>query len=108
MDWLQEIQKMSTSSHDKEKSEAYEALQNIVLDAKVLKDLNYLNKFCHTGVLEVYHSLYNKWAPKRQHFSYQGMLARSQLAIMDFNQGSNLEQAKTRRGKTSTKCSFQK
>ena len=44
------------------------------------------------GVLEIYHSLYNKWAPKRQHFSYPGMLARSQLAIMDFNEGSNLEQ----------------
>ena len=90
------------------KSEAFEALQKIVLDAKVLKDLNYLNKFCHTGVLEVYHSLYNKWAPKRQHFSYQGMLARSQLAIMDFNQGSNLEQAKTRKGEDKYKVQFSK
>ena len=80
------------------KSEAFEALQSIVLDPKVLNDLNYLTKFCHTGVLEVYHALYNKWAPKRQHFSYRGMQARSQLAIMDFNQGSNLKQAKTKDG----------
>lgn len=35
---------------------------------------------------------------KRQHFSYAGMLARSQLAVMDFNQGSNLKQAKTKDG----------
>ena len=90
------------------KSEAYEALQNIVLDAKVLKDLNYLNKFCHTGVLEVFHSLYNKWAPKRQHFSYQGMLARSQLAIMDFNLRSNSKQAKTKEGEDKYKVQFQR
>ena len=55
------------------KSEAFEALQNIVLDKKVLEDLSYLTKFCHTEVLEIYHSLNNKWVPKRQHFSYLGM-----------------------------------
>ena len=63
-----------------------------------MNDLAFLTKFCHTGVLEVYHSLYNKWVPKRQHFSYAGMLARSQLPIMDFNQGSNLKEAKTKDG----------
>ena len=77
------------------KSEAFEVLQSIVLHPKVLNDLAFLTKFCHTGVLEVYHSLYNKWVPKRQHFSYTGMLARSQLTTMDFNQCSNLKQAKT-------------
>ena len=77
------------------KSETFEALQNIVLGKKVLEYLSYLTKFCHTGVLQIYHSLYNKCAPKRQHFSYPGMLARSQLAIMDFNEGSNLNQATT-------------
>ena len=80
------------------KSEAFEVLHSIVLDPKILNDLAFLTKFCHTGVLEVYHSFYNKWAPKRQHFSYAGMLARSQLAVMDFNQGSNLKQAKTKDG----------
>ena len=35
---------------------------------------------------------------KRQLFSYAGMLTRSQLAIMDFNEGSNLEQATTGKG----------
>ena len=40
------------------KSEAFEALQNIVLEKKVLEDLANLTKFCHTGVLEIYHSIF--------------------------------------------------
>ena len=59
---------------------------------------SHLTKFCHTGVLEAYHSLYNKWAPKRKHFSYAGMITLSQLAVMDFNEGSTLELATTRQG----------
>ena len=50
------------------KSEAFEALQNFVLDKKVLEDLSYLTKFCHTGVLKIYHSFYNKWAPNSDLF----------------------------------------
>ena len=61
-------------------TQAYEAL-----DKKIVKDIAYLNKFSHTGNLEVYHSLRNKYAPKRFHFSYEGMLKRSQLAILDWN-----------------------
>ena len=48
------------------KSEAIEALESIVLDKNILEDLT---KFCHAGLLEVCHSLYNKWAPKRQYSS---------------------------------------
>lgn len=69
-----------------------------MLDKKILEDLPYLTKICHAGVLEVYYSLYNRWAPKRQYFSYAGMSVRSQLAIMDFNDGSDLEQAVTENG----------
>ena len=90
------------------KSDVFEALQNIVLEKKTLDDLPYFAKFCHTGVLEVYHSLYNKWAPKRQHFLYAGMLTKSQLAIMDFNEGSNLEQAKTEKGEKRYNVQFSK
>ena len=42
--------------------------------------------------------MYNKWVLKRQHFPYLGVLARSQLAKIDFNEGSNLEQATTEKG----------
>ena len=77
------------------KSGAFKVFQSIVLCEDTLKDLAHLTQFCRTGVLEVYHALYNKLAPKRQHISFVGMLTRSQLAVMDFNEGISLEQATT-------------
>ena len=71
-------------------SEAFEALQKIVSSKNILNNLTHHPKFCHTGVLEANHSLYNKWAPKRQHFSYAGMITQSQLAVMDFNKGKQI------------------
>ena len=91
-----------------QKSMAFEALQIIVLDKKVLEDLSYLTKFWHTGVLKIFHSLCNKWAPKKQHFSHRGMLARNQLAIMGFNEGSNLEQATNEKGEKRYNVPFSK
>ena len=80
-------------------SDAFKALQSIVLDKHVLADLKYLTKFSHTGILEIFRALHNKWIPKIQHFSHLGMATRSLLAIMDFNSGSNLPQAKGGQGK---------
>jgi hypothetical protein len=89
-------------------SDAFLALQSVVFDKTLLKDLEHLTEFSHTGILEVYHSLYNKWLPKSTHFSYHGMLARSQLAALDFNSGSNLEQATTATGKQRYNLNFSK
>ena len=55
-----------------------------------------LTKFTHIEILEVYHSVLNKWAPKSAHFSYKGLVARCKLAGIDFKQGETLEQAKTK------------
>ena len=41
----------------KEGSPAQEALKQVVLDKRLLNDLQLLSKFIHTGALEVYHSL---------------------------------------------------
>ena len=66
----------------------------------------HLTQFSHTGVFEVYQSLFNRWAPKSTHFSYKGMVARSQLAAIDFSQ--NLEQAKTKGGVNRANVCFSK
>ena len=79
-------------------SDAFKALQSVVLDKHVLGDLKYLTKFSHTGIVEIFHALYNKWIPKSQHFSHLGMVTRCQLTVMDFNSGSDLLQAKTKGG----------
>ena len=89
-------------------SDAFKVLQTIILNANTLKDLKHLTQFSHTGSLEIYHALYNKWLPKRQHFSHLGMVTRSQLAVMDFNAGSDMEQAKTKEGKGKFNLSFSK
>ena len=53
---------------------AYIALQQVVLN-KILKDIEKLTEFCHTGELKVYHSEYLKYCPKGEHFSHKGMVA---------------------------------
>ena len=74
-------------------SPAFQALSGIVNDKTILNDMKYLTEFRHTGNLEVYHSLLLKYCTKRLHFSMAGMIARTELAIMDFNSGVQREQA---------------
>ena len=54
---------------------AYIALEEVVLNKKILKDIEELTEFCHTGKLEMCHSEYLKYCPKREHFSHKGLLA---------------------------------
>ncbi len=59
---------------------AHKALTQVVLDKRLFNDVGSLNLFCHTGDLEVYHSSMTKYCPKREHFPFKGMWARSCLA----------------------------
>ena len=71
------------------------AVQEVIFNKRFLKDLEKKTEFHHTGQLEVFHSLMLKYLPKRQHFSYQGMIARTQLAAMDHNFNLDRSQAVT-------------
>ena len=92
------IEEGRTTERINPETEAFSCLQKIVLNPRLLNDLNNLTAFSHTGSIEVKHAIDNKWTPKNTHFSYTGMLARSQLAIIDFNLGADLEQAETSTG----------
>ena len=75
---------------------------------KILADIKYLSKFCHAENLEVFHSVLNKLCPKRLHVTLEGMIARTQSAVLDYNCGSNNTRATTKDGKQRYKQIFSK
>ena len=77
---------------------AYIALEEVVLNKKILKDIEKLTEFCHTGELELYHSEYLKYCPKREHFSHKGMVARAQLTALDHSANCGRKQAVVQSG----------
>ncbi|XP_046855113.1 uncharacterized protein LOC124448146, partial [Xenia sp. Carnegie-2017] len=79
-------------------SQAYIAAEKVICDKRLLKDLRKLSEFCHTGELEVYHSFLLKYCPKQEHFSFPGMLARTQLAALDHNNNINHDKAVIKSG----------
>ncbi|XP_057295234.1 uncharacterized protein LOC130623738 [Hydractinia symbiolongicarpus] len=91
-----------------EENSTYIALEKIVNEKQLLNDLKYVADFKHTGQLEVYHSLLNKYCPKRLAFSYAGMAARTQLAVLDHNSAVKRQQATTSDGRLKFKVSFTK
>ena len=72
--------------------------KKIVQDKRILKDMQQMTQFCHTGNLEVFHSMMLKYSPKRQHFSHSGMIARTRLAVLDNNENANRNQSTTSAG----------
>jgi len=89
-------------------SAAHTALKEVVLNKGLLKDIRQLNEFCHTGNLEVYHSLLTKYCPKRQEFDFSQMAARTVLAVLDHNNNSERQQKKTSEGKQCFKVAYTK
>ena len=82
--------KLSPASQRKKKwfkpiDKAFKALEKVVNDPRVVKDLRQLSLFCHTGDIEVFNSMMLKYVPKRQEFQYPKMVARTQLATLDDN-----------------------
>ncbi len=79
-------------------SSEHQALKQVVMDQVLVQDIQRLTHAVHTGGLEVFHSLGTKYCPKRQYFSYKGMLIRSELAVLDHNNNLNRTQAATADG----------
>ena len=92
------LQVMKSRAWLKGSSFAYAALKKTVLNKRLINDLKYMTDFNHTGTLEIYHSLYNKYSPKSLHFSCPVMIARTQLAAIDFNSGVGLVHRKNKEG----------
>ena len=77
----------------KESGEAYKAPEQVILDKTILKDMQWLTLYKHTGMLEVYNELINKYCPKREHFSFLGM-SWHQLTALDNNKNVNRKSAR--------------
>ena len=56
--------------------------------SKHLSRFGQTHRFLSHWELEVYHSMMFKYVPKREHFSYNGMIARTQLAAIDDNENA--------------------
>lgn len=50
-----------------------------------MKDIPHLTYFCQTGVLETFHSMMPKYRPKRIHYRYDSMEARTKTAVLCHN-----------------------
>ena len=79
-------------------SKAHNAQLEVVLDKRLTKDIRQLSEFCHTGSLEVYHSLMTKYVPKRQKFDFDQMNARTALAVIDHNMSRDRIQMTNKKG----------
>lgn len=51
---------------------------------------------CVSGQLEVFHNSLLKYCPKRLHFEYPAMKARTMLAVMDHNENHETEREQAR------------
>ena len=87
-------------------SPSFLALEKIVKSQYLLGDLKHLTNFNHIGTLKVYHSVYNKYCPKRLHFSYPAMIARAELAALDLILGWDYTTLKPKKVNYATNNSF--
>ena len=77
----------------KKNSLAYNAIDKVIMDEKNLNDMDHLTNPYHTGSLEVFHSVLNSYASKRQEFKLNVMDAHVKLAVLDHNANVDGKQA---------------
>ena len=86
----------------------YVALEKIVTDKIVLKDLHYLSDFSQISNLEVYHSLCNNFCQKRLCFTMYRMISRTMITVLHDNCNTNLPKVTTSDGTLRYKQIFQR
>ena len=67
-------------------------------DGGRLADLPMMCGFTHTGDIEQYNNLHNKYAPKNVYFSHSSMMVRTALTALDHNANTDRVQGTTREG----------
>jgi hypothetical protein len=77
--------KIKTTPWMNKSTSQYKSFCNVVDKKSFLDDLRYAKHYIHTGVLESYHNRRLIWMPKRLYFTYDGMIVRSILCILDHN-----------------------
>ena len=68
-------QEVKTTPWLSECTEAFTTIQKVVLDRRLLHDIESVTECVHTGELESLHALFLKYAPKRKKFSHHGPTA---------------------------------
>ncbi|XP_048114993.1 uncharacterized protein LOC125304619 [Alosa alosa] len=94
--------------HFEKGSVALHKAEKILLNKRVLKDVEKLSHHHQTSSLESFHSLILRFAPKNVVFPFMGMLCRLYLAAMHHNEHALREQATTSTGQAVFKVVFPK
>ncbi|CAN8020745.1 unnamed protein product, partial [Ixodes persulcatus] len=89
-------------------TEPYVALHKIVMARHLLKDIPRLSGGSQTYKLEAFHSLLIHFTPKSSHFSYDGLVARTCMAILHYNANADRKRARTSEGKLRFSLRFPK
>ncbi|KAM5170491.1 uncharacterized protein ACMZJ9_003387 isoform 1-T2 [Mantella aurantiaca] len=64
---------------------AHSTLKEIVLNPRFLKNIEHLSHFSNTEELEMFHNTALKYQSKRNRYSIDSLIARTQLAALDYN-----------------------
>nr|XP_037289282.1 uncharacterized protein LOC119182489 [Rhipicephalus microplus] len=87
---------------------AHKKFADVVMAPRLLKDIRQLAPSTHTFSLEAFHSVLIGFAPMSVCFSSDEMRARTQLAVLHFNEYSSNRQAVTTKGQSCWKIKHPK
>ncbi|XP_031141020.1 uncharacterized protein LOC116039964 [Sander lucioperca] len=83
-------------------------VEKILVNKRVVKDVEKLSHHYQTSSLEAFHSLILRFTPKNVVFPFMGMLCRLYLAAMHYNENADREQATTSAGQPVFRVVFPK